>query len=94
MDQSWEPIVLEQWAAAIATPCLRTAHMGLTGPHNVGTEVIKQEAKESQRVWLSHAKAREGLNKARVGPGAPWCGPCGNYNRTNKQSGSGYPERL
>ena len=67
--QLWEPAVLEQWAVAIATPSLRKAHMGLTGPHDIGTLFIRQVVKESQRVWLSHAKAREGLIKARAGPG-------------------------
>ena len=48
----------------IATPSLRVAHMGLTGPHDIRTEFIRQVVKESQRVWLSRAKAREGLIKA------------------------------
>ena len=67
--QLWDPAVLEQWAAAITTPSLPVAHMELAGPHDIGTEFIKQVVKESQRVWLSHTKAREGLIKAREGPG-------------------------
>ena len=67
--QLWDPAVLEQWAVAIATPSLRTAHLGLAGPHDIGTEFIRRVVTESQHVWLSHAKAREGLIKARPGPG-------------------------
>ena len=48
--QLWELAVLEQWAAAIATPSLRMAHMGLTGPHDIRTEFIKQVVKESQHM--------------------------------------------
>ena len=66
--QLWEPDVLEQWAAVIATPSLRVAHM--PGPHDIGTEFIRQLVKESQRMWISHAKAREGLINAQAGPGA------------------------
>ena len=67
--QLWDPAVLQQWAAAIATPSMRTAHLGLAGLHDVGTEFIRQVVMESHKVWLSHAKAREGLIKARVGRG-------------------------
>ena len=42
--------------------------MGL-GLHDVGKEFIRQVLSESQRVWLAHAKARDGLIKARAGPG-------------------------
>ena len=42
--------------------------MGLAGLHDSGTEFIRQLLLESQKVWLAHAKAREGLRKAR---------PCG-----------------
>ena len=58
----------EHWAAAIVTPSLCMAHRGLAGSHDIGMEFIHQVVKESQRVWISHAKAREGLIKARVGP--------------------------
>ena len=51
---------------AITTPSLCMAHMGL---HDIRTEFIRQVVKESQRVWISHAKAREGLIKAQAGPG-------------------------
>ena len=51
-SQLWDPAVLEQWAAAIATPALRMAHMGLTGPHDIGMEFLRQVVEESQRVWL------------------------------------------
>ena len=63
-----DPAVLEQWAAAIATPSLCTAHLGLAGPHDIVTEFIRRVVTESQHVWLSHAKAREGIIKARAGP--------------------------
>ena len=46
-------------AVAITTPSL-----GLAGPHDIGTEFIRQVVKESQHMWISHAKAREGLIKA------------------------------
>ena len=67
--QLWDPAILEQRAATIATPSLSKAHMGLAGPHDIVTEFIRQVVKESQRVWISHAKARKGLIKARAGPG-------------------------
>ena len=66
--QLWDLAILEQWTAAIATPSLRTAHLGLAGPHDIGTEFIRQVEMESHRVWLSHSQAREGLIKARAGP--------------------------
>ena len=67
--QLWEPAIWEQWAAAIATLPLRTAHMGLAGPHDIGMEFIRQVVKESQRMWLLHTKATEGLINTRAGPG-------------------------
>ena len=66
--QLWDPTGLEQWSAAIATPSVRAAHMGLAGPHDIGTEFIRQIQSESQKVWLEHAKAWEGLMKAHAGP--------------------------
>ena len=41
---------LEQWSAAIATPSMRAAHMGLAGPHDMGTEFIRQVLVELQKV--------------------------------------------
>ena len=41
--------------------------MGLVGLHNMGPEFIRQVLPESQKVQLAHAKAREGLIKARSG---------------------------
>ena len=61
-------VVLEQWSAAIATPPIWTAHMGLARPQDLGTEFIRQVLSESQRMWLAHTRALEGLIKARVGP--------------------------
>ena len=65
-SQLWDLVVLEQWSVAIATPAMRAAHMGPAGPHNMG---IRQVSWESQRVWLAHTRARDGLIKARAGPG-------------------------
>ena len=48
--QLWDPVVLEQWAEAVAMPSMQTAHMGWAGPHDVGTEFIKQVLSESWRV--------------------------------------------
>ena len=59
--QLWDPAVLEQWAAAIAKPSLQAAHMGIAGPHDLGTEYIRQVLFASQHVWLAHAKAPERL---------------------------------
>ena len=53
----WDPVALEQWSTAIATPSMRTAHMGLAGPQDTGTEFIRQVLSELQRVWLAHARA-------------------------------------
>ena len=65
-----DPTVLEQWVVAMAsTPSMRPAHLGLARPQDVGTEFIRQVVTESHKVWLSHAKAREDLIKARAGPG-------------------------
>ena len=67
--QLWDPAVLEHWAAAFAIPSLQTAHPRLAGPHDIGTQFIRQSVMESQTVWPSHAKAREGLVRARAGTG-------------------------
>ena len=37
------------------------AQMGLAGPHDIGTET-RQVLSESQRVWLAHARARDGAS--------------------------------
>ena len=52
------PTVLEQWSAAIATPSLQAAHMDCRASQHW----------DAQKVWLSHAKAGEGLMKASAGP--------------------------
>ena len=67
--QLWDSAILEQWPAAITTLSLQAAHMGLTGPHNLGTECIRHVLSRSQKVWLAQAKAREGLIKAHTGLG-------------------------
>ena len=54
----------------MATSSLRAAQMGLMGPHDMGTEFIRQLLSESKKVWLAHTKALEDLIKARAGPGA------------------------
>ena len=48
--QLWDPVVLEQWSAAIATPSMWTVHMRLAGLHNMGTEFIRHVLAELQRV--------------------------------------------
>ena len=58
--QLWDSIVLEQWSLAIAIPSLPAAHMGLAGPHDMGTDFVRQVSLESQKVWLAHARAWEG----------------------------------
>ena len=68
-SEFWDSAVLKQWSAAIATPSLRAAHMGLAGPRDVGTEFIWQVLTESQKVWLAHARAQDSLIKAQPGPG-------------------------
>ena len=42
-----------------------TAHMGLAGPQDMGTEFIRQVLLELQKVWLAHTRA-PGLIKARA----------------------------
>ena len=74
--------LLERWSAAIATPSMR-AHMGLAGLHDMGTHLIRHVLLESQKVWLAHARAHNGLIKAHSGPG----GHNGSFNCTNRQSG-------
>ena len=66
--QLWDSAVLEQWSTAITIPSLRAAHMRVVGPHHIGTEFTRQILPESQKVWLTHAKAPEGLIKARARP--------------------------
>ena len=67
-NQLWEPAVLEQWAAALQTPCMQRAHMECSGRHMLGTEFIRHVIEESIRVWYAHAKAHATLLKARLGP--------------------------
>ena len=64
--QPKDPFVLEQCAVSIATLSLRTAHLELAGPHEIGTEFMRLVVTETHKVWLSHAKARQGLIKAQA----------------------------
>ena len=57
-SQLWNSAILEQCSSAIAMPSLWAAHMGLAGPHDMGTEFIRQELLESQKVWLAHSSGR------------------------------------
>ena len=66
--QLWDSAVLEQWLAAIATPSLQVARVGLAGLHHIGTEFIRQVLSESKKVWLVHGRVRDGLIKACSGP--------------------------
>ena len=66
--QLWEPVVLEQWTAALQTPSMKQAHMDCSGPHTLGTEFVRHVIEESIRVQYAHAKARTTLLKARLGP--------------------------
>ena len=50
----------------------------------MGTALIRQVLSESQKIWLSHAKARSGQV-------ALWCGRRRNYNCTSTQSGKESP---
>ena len=49
-NQLWEPVVLEQWAAALHTPSMHRAHMECSRPHTLGTEFICNVIEESIRV--------------------------------------------
>ena len=42
LRQLWDSALLEQWVAAIVTPSLRRAHMGMAGPHDMGAEFIRR----------------------------------------------------
>ena len=68
--QLWDPVVLEQWAAALWTPSMQWAHHECTGPHVLGTEFLRHIIEECMRVWYAHAKARATLLKARLGQGS------------------------
>ena len=48
--QPWDSAIMEQWSAAIATPFLRAAHMGLVGSHDMGTEFMWQVSLETRKV--------------------------------------------
>ena len=67
-SQMWDLMVIEQSSVAIAPPFMRVVRMGLAGPHDLGTE-FSWQVSESQRVWLAHARARDGLIKAHAGSG-------------------------
>ena len=54
--QLWDSTVLEQWLAAIATPSLQAAHMGLAS-HDIRMEFIRQLL--SQKVWLATPRPRK-----------------------------------
>ena len=92
-SQLWDCAVLEEWWAAIAMPSLWVAHMGLAGLHDMGTEFIRQVLSESQKVWLAHARAHDGLIKARSGPRAQWRGGCENFNYASRRNGRVSPGR-
>ena len=47
---------------------MQRADMECSGPHTLGTEVIRHIIEESIRVWYAHAKVRATLLKARLGP--------------------------
>ena len=64
----WEPVALEQWAAALQTPFMKQAHMDCSGPHTLGTEFVRHVIEESMRVWYTHPKVRATLLKAWLGP--------------------------
>ena len=49
VSQQWNSAVLKQWSAAIATPSLWAADMGLAGLHGTGTEFIRQVLSEAQK---------------------------------------------
>ena len=67
-NQLWEPVVLEQWAAALCTPCMQRAHMECSRPHTPETEFVRHIIKQSIGVWYTHAKARAMLPRAQLGP--------------------------
>ena len=67
-SQLWGPMVLKQWSAAVATVHADGTY-GAGGMYDLGTDFIQQVLLESQRVWLAHATAQDGLIKARTGPG-------------------------
>ena len=56
--QLWDPAALEQWVAAIATPSLRTAHLGLAGLHDIGSEFIRWGEGVRARVALARQRKR------------------------------------
>ena len=60
--------MLEQWAAAIATPSRCKVHMRIAMLHDMGTKFIRYILNKSLKVWLAQAKARINLIKAHSGP--------------------------
>ena len=67
-NQLSEPVVVEQWAAALCTPSMQRAHMECSAPHKLGTEFLCHVIEESIRVWYAHPKARATSLKAHLGP--------------------------
>ena len=88
--------VLVQWAAAIVTPSLRTAHLGLAGPQDIGTDFIRWVVTHLSPSTCGSRTPRQERASPRPEQdlGAPWRGPCGSCNCTNKRSSRGSPGRL
>ena len=63
-SQLWDPAVLEQWLAAIATPSHLVAHMGMAGPHNMGTE-LKCSWSRRRSSWPTPGNARASSTPSR-----------------------------
>ena len=59
----------QQCAAPRRSPSMQWAHLECTGPHTLGTELIRHVVEASIRVWYVRAKARATLLKACLGPG-------------------------
>ena len=68
-------------------PSMQAAHMGLAGPHDMGTEFIQQMLSESEQGWLAHATDWDGSSRPARGPEARWRERCKNSDCLNKRSG-------
>ena len=74
--QLWDSVVLEKWLLAIVTPSLRAVHMGLAGPHDMGTEFVRQVLSE----LLAMLGLESASSRPTQGQGAVWHGCCENFN--------------
>ena len=70
----------------MATPSLWVVHMGLAGPHDMGTEFVRQWFQSHRRFgWSAPGLEKASLRPAR-GQGALWRGRCEQLHQQAERS--------